>query len=57
MRRCGPKRFIWYVEVCDFVACWPIAFFDSKEKAEVKLSNYKLTGFLQRKRVVKAEVF
>lgn len=59
MRRCGPKKFVWYVEVNDHEAHWPIAFFDSKEKAEAKLNAYKLDekNFEIGKRVVKAEVF
>ena len=59
MRKCGSKRFIWYVQVCDYEACWPIAFFDSEEKALAKL---KATTLNKRNceesiRVVKAEVF
>jgi len=59
MRRCGPKRFVWYVEVNDYEASWPIAFFDSQEKAEAKLKAYKLdrNHFEIGARVVKAEVF
>lgn len=59
MRRCGPKKHVWYVEVSDYEASWPIAFFDSKEKADSKLNSYKLDdrNFEICKRVVRAEVF
>lgn len=57
MRRCGQKRFVWYVQVCDYEACWPIAFFDSEDKAGTHCDNYVLRGFEQSKIVVKAEVF
>ena len=59
MRRCGPKRFVWYVTVCDYEACWPIAFFDSEEKAKAKLEAYKLDkrNFEQQKYICKSEVF
>ncbi len=59
MRRCGPKRFVWYVEVCDYEACWPIAFFDSEEKANAKKAAYRLSAgeYEQSVRVIKAEIF
>jgi hypothetical protein len=59
VRRSGPKRFIWYVTVCDYEACWPIAFFDSEAKAQAHLENYKLNkrNFEQQKFICKSEVF
>ena len=59
MRRCGPKKFVWYVEVGDYECYWPIAFFDSEEKAKAKLAAYRLNdrNFEQSVQVVKAEVF
>ncbi len=59
MRRCGPKKFVWYVSVCDYESCWPIAFFDSEEKAKSHKNNYKLKehNFERDISVYKAEVF
>lgn len=57
MRKCGPKRFIWYVSVCDWEACWPIAFFDSEEKAKDHLAAHKPSEDEQSASVIKAEIF
>lgn len=57
MRRGGPRQLIWYVRVCDYEACWPIAFFDSKEKAESHCERYQLQEGERKKYVVMAEVF
>lgn len=57
MRKCGPKKFVYYVEVCDWEACWPIGFFDTREKAETKLKLFKPDREIQESRVVKAEIF
>lgn len=57
MRRGGTKKFIWYVTVCDYEACWPIAFFDTESKAKTHMENYKLKDFEQRKYVCSSEVF
>lgn len=59
VRKCGPKRFIWYVQVCDYEACWPIAFFDNEAKAEAKRKAYRLNAenCEQSVSIVKVEVF
>lgn len=28
------KQYVWYVQACDYEACWPIKFFNSESSAE-----------------------
>jgi hypothetical protein len=51
---------IWYVQISDYEASWPLAFFDSEAKATAYLEVYNLKSeapeFEQSKRIVEAIV-
>lgn len=55
-----PRKYVYYVQVCDYEACWPLngVSFDSIEKAEVYAkSQPKADQFEQTRAIIKMEVF
>lgn len=42
MRRGGPRKYAWVVQVCDWEACWSIGYFSTEKKALQHKAAYKI---------------